>query len=209
MTIIKQIIAIIAKLTHILVKNNLCNKIKGFQDFFYSNWIREEFNSCGKDCFFGGFSMLQGAQYINLGSNLYIGRDIVWEVYDKYMSQSFNPKINIGNGCSFGDGGHITCINKISIGDGVRIGRKVFITDNSHGASERSYLDIPANKRPMISKGPVIIEDNVWIGEMVCILPGVRIGKGSIIGANAVVTKDVPEYALVGGNPAKVIKIIQ
>ena len=63
--------------------------------------------------------------------------------------------------------------------------------------------------RPMYSKGPVVIEDNVWIGEMVCILPNVRIGKGSIIGANAVVTKDVPANALVGGNPARVIKIIE
>ena len=68
---------------------------------------------------------------------------------------------------------------------------------------------MPANMRPMYSKGPVVIEDNVWIGEMVCILPNVRIGKGSIIGANAVVTKDVPANALVGGNPARVIKIIE
>ena len=68
---------------------------------------------------------------------------------------------------------------------------------------------MPANVRAMYSKGPIVIEDNVWIGEMVCILPNVKIGKGSIIGANAVVTKDIPAHALAGGNPAKVIKIIE
>lgn len=104
------------------------------------------------------------------------------------------------------DHGHISCVNKVVIGNNVRMGKKVFITDNAHGASERSLLDIRPNLRPLYSKGPVIIEDNVWIGEMVCIMPGVTIGHGSIIGANAVVTKDVPPYCVVGGNPAKIIK---
>lgn len=60
----------------------------------------------------------------------------------------------------------------------------------------------------LISKGPVVIEDNVWIGEHACIMPGTTIGKGSIVGANAVVTKDVPPYSLVGGVPAKLIKTL-
>ncbi|MDR2406844.1 MAG: sugar O-acetyltransferase, partial [Bacteroidales bacterium] len=57
--------------------------------------------------------------------------------------------------------------------------------------------------------GSVVIEDNVWIGDKVTILPGVHIGYGSIIGANAVVTKDVPANCVVGGNPAKIIKVIK
>jgi acetyltransferase-like isoleucine patch superfamily enzyme len=86
------------------------------------------------------------------------------------------------------------------------MGRKVFITDNSHGSFTREQLDIRPNYRPLISKGPVIIEENVWIGEMVCIMPGVTIGRGSIIGANAVVTKSIPPYSIAAGVPAKVIK---
>ena len=58
----------------------------------------------------------------------------------------------------------------------------------------------------MYSKGVVIIEDNVWIGDQACIMPNVIIGKGAIIGANAVVTKNVIPYSVVGGNPAKIIK---
>ena len=56
------------------------------------------------------------------------------------------------------------------------------------------------------SKGPVIIEDNVWIGEGVVILPNVRIGKSAIIGANSVVNADVPANAVIGGIPAKIIR---
>ena len=61
--------------------------------------------------------------------------------------------------------------------------------------------------RPTTSKGRVVIGNNVWIGDKATILPGVTIGDGAIIAANAVVTKDVPQYSVVGGNPAKVIKI--
>ena len=64
-------------------------------------------------------------------------------------------------------------------------------------------------KRPLHSKGPIIIEDNVWVGENVCILENVRIGKCSIIGANAVVTHDIPPYSIAVGVPAKVIKKIK
>lgn len=63
-------------------------------------------------------------------------------------------------------------------------------------------------KRELEIKGPVIIGDNVWIGDKVSILSGVTIGKGSVIACNAVVTKDVPSYSVVGGVPAKVIKQI-
>jgi acetyltransferase-like isoleucine patch superfamily enzyme len=61
-------------------------------------------------------------------------------------------------------------------------------------------------ERKVISKGAVIIGENVWIGDKVTILPGVEIGNGVVIGANSVVTKDIPSYCVVGGNPAKVIK---
>jgi acetyltransferase-like isoleucine patch superfamily enzyme len=70
-------------------------------------------------------------------------------------------------------------------------------------------LHRPPINRPLISKGPVIIEDNVWIGEGVCITPNVRIGKNAIVGANAVVTKDVPPNTVVAGVPARVIKLLE
>lgn len=193
----------------------LCHKVINYNTIrylylkkisFYSLWIRHEFGGCGKDCTFNSFALLVNPKYAFIGNNVTMGREIVLEIYDNYRGASFNPHFEIGNDSSFGDNGHISCINQVKIGNNVRIGRKVFITDNAHGASNRELLDTRPNLRPLSSKGPVIIEDCAWIGEMVCIMPGVTIGRGSIVGANAVVTKDVPPYCVVGGNPAHIIK---
>lgn len=143
---------------------------------------------------------------MHFGSNVNVGSGVIIELYKQFGTQHFTPEFRMGNYSSFGDDGHISCVNKVIIGDNVRIGKKVFLTDNAHGASDRQLLDTRPNLRPIVSKGPVIIEDNAWIGEMVCIMPGVTIGKGRIVGANAIVTKDIPPYCVVGGNPAKIIK---
>lgn len=196
----------IYRLLHYIWPYSAAAAVEKLKRHIYSKWIRYEFHSCGRKCGFEGFSFLCGTKYIDLGSRLYIGKRIVWEVYDEFQGQRFTPSLSFGNDSSFGDDGHITCINKIQVGNGVRIGRKVFITDNAHGTSERALLDTPANMRPLTSKGPVTIEDNAWIGEMTCIMPGVTIGRGTIIGANSVVTHDIPPYTLAAGNPARVIK---
>lgn len=123
--------------------------------------------------------------------------------------------INIEKGADFGNGSGISIGNNsglgvdcvvrgpLQIGDDVMMGRWVNIMTNSH---DTSRTDIPMNQQGHKQKKKVTIESDVWIGNRVIILPGVNIGKGSIIGAGAVVTKDVPEYAVVAGVPAKVIK---
>ena len=63
-------------------------------------------------------------------------------------------------------------------------------------------------KRELVSKGPIVIGDNVWIGDKVTILSGVTIGSHAVIAANAVVTKDVPAYSVVAGNPGKIMKTV-
>ena len=67
-------------------------------------------------------------------------------------------------------------------------------------------MDIAPLKRQVVSKGPVIIGDNVWIGEKSTIVANVKVGQGSIVAANSVVTKDVPPYCVVAGCPAKIVK---
>lgn len=90
----------------------------------------------------------------------------------------------------------------LRIGDNVMMGPEVTILTHTHRIDR---TDIPMGKQgSMVSE--VIIGDDVWIGMRAIILPGVRIGSGVVIGAGAVVTKDVPDYAVVGGVPARVIR---
>lgn len=116
--------------------------------------------------------------------------------------------IVIGNDVQLNDYVHIGAVGDIHIGNNVLIASKVYISDHNHGGYDKNKSDsplIPPINRKQIVK-PVRIEDNVWIGESVCILPGTSIGFGSVIGAMSVVTKNIPPYSIAVGSPAKVIK---
>lgn len=119
-------------------------------------------------------------------------------------------KLFIGKNCKIGDNVHIVANEEVTIGDNCLMASKIFISDTSHGnysgESEQSPPGTPPDNRVLITK-PVHIGNNVWIGENACILLGVVIGDGCIIGANSVVTREVKPNCIVAGAPAKVIKV--
>lgn len=203
------IIDIIVHIIRILFTLRTLHIIKSVKRKLYSSWIAHEFAHCGKDCSFDTFDALIGAKKMDIGDNVIIGKNCVMELYDKYGNCSFDAHLSIGDNTKIGPYNHISCVNSITIGNDVLFGRRVFVTDNAHGKSERKILDTNPDLRPVHSKGPVVIEDCVWIGENVCIMPNVVIGRGSIIGANAVVTKDIPPYSVAAGVPARIIKSIE
>ena len=204
--VIMFLIVNVVRMIHFFIRPSMINAISRRWKILYSVWISFEFKHCGENFRTDGLYKLIGAKYMTIGDDVSIGKNVVLEAISKYRQQRFEPEIQIGDNSCLNDDCHITCINKIKIGNHVRTGRKCIITDNAHGASDRSLLDMAPNYRPLNSKGPIIIEDNVWIGEMCCIMPGVKIGHGSIIGANTVVTKDIPPYSVVVGPSGKVIK---
>lgn len=108
----------------------------------------------------------------------------------------------IGNGTSIGHFNHIYATSSIIIGENVLTGDKVYITDNLH-----SYEDInhPISRQPIKQIKEVKIGDGTWLGENVCII-GSSLGKGCVIGANSVVTRDIPDYSVAVGSPARIIK---
>ena len=114
----------------------------------------------------------------------------------------FPSSVELGDGSGIGIRAQIN--GKVTIGQNVMMGPDVCIYARNH-AIDRT--DIPMNAQGFADEKPVTIADDVWIGAKVIILPGVHVGTGSVIGAGAVVTKDVPDYAVVGGNPARVIKM--
>ena len=149
---------------------------------------------------------LRGGKYITIGNCVGIGNRAILTAWDSYKNDSFIPIINIGNNTTIGEDCHITAIHKIDIGNNVLVGKKVTITDNSHGKAEADLLKLPPIQRSLYSKGPVIIKDGVWIGDKATVLPGVCIGENAIIGANTLVSKDVPANCVFGGVPGKIIK---
>jgi acetyltransferase-like isoleucine patch superfamily enzyme len=147
----------------------------------------------------------RGVKYISVGKGFTTGVGCRIEAYPI----DNNKVLHIGKNVQINDYVHITAIENVCIGNNVLIASKVYISDCSHGSylgdkNDSNPNTIPAD-RILVSK-PVIIMDNVWLGEFVSVLPGVIIGKGTIVGANSVVTKSLPEYIIAVGSPAKPIK---
>jgi acetyltransferase-like isoleucine patch superfamily enzyme len=156
----------------------------------------------GKDC------VILGHRHIHLeGRFVALARNRI-EAIDRHGPHRFTPRLQIGDGVSMEYDCHIGCVNEVRIGARVLMASRVYISDHAHGGTTAEDLALAPNARPVISRGPVIIEDEVWLGEGVAVMPGVRIGRSSIIGANAVVTRDIPPFSVAVGAPARVIKTV-
>lgn len=112
-------------------------------------------------------------------------------------------KLIIGNGCYIGQRNSFLVGADIIINEGVLMASDICITSENHAINPESSDGYGTQS---LLTAPVEIGEGCWIGEKVIILPGVSIGKKSIVGAGSIVTKDIPEYSIAVGNPAKVIK---
>jgi len=152
--------------------------------------------------------------YFEVGNNSLVTGHFVFETK--------SGKITIGSN-SFIGGGFFICVNNIQIGNDVMFSWGCTVMDNNaHSVKWKERKDDVANWKKGIEEGvvgkykdwsnvksaPIIIKDKVWIGFNVIILKGVTIGEGSIVGAGSVVVNDIPDWSIVAGNPAKVIKTI-
>ncbi|MDY5028013.1 MAG: acyltransferase [Oliverpabstia sp.] len=114
----------------------------------------------------------------------------------------FNPELQIGDNSGIGMNCRVS--GRTYIGNDVMMGPDCIMYSYSH---EHGRIDIPMCQQGFEKETPIHIGNDVWIGARVIILPGVTVGNHVIIGAGAIVTKDVPDYAIVGGNPAKIIRM--
>ena len=124
----------------------------------------------------------------------------------RFVLQSDESIIHIGRGCGL-SGVTIMCAMKVILGKNVALGANVTIYDNDMHAIN-PYLRKFDNNNNVEAK-EVVIEDNVWVGAHSIILKGVHIGRGAVIGAGSIVTKDVPPLTIYAGNPAKFIKDVE
>lgn len=168
--------------------------------------FEREIPNIGSNVWVGHPYFLANPQCISIGSNFYSQAGLRIEAVCEWKGRRYTPQIRIGDNVAVHQNVHIGAVDRIEIGNNTAIGSHVLITDHAHGSFAEDDLDVPPMERSLYSKGPVIIEDNVWIGEGACILPNVRIGRGAVIGANAVVTSDVQCNCIVGGVPARLIR---
>lgn len=148
---------------------------------------------------------IRGKSGIDFGQRLTTGYGCRLESF----SENGDKSLLFGDDVQINDYVHINAVKSVRIGNNVLIASKVFITDLLHGSYKGDENDSDPDtiaKERLLSSNPVCIQDNVWIGELVSVLPGVTIGRNSIIGANSVVTKSIPANCIAAGNPARVIK---
>lgn len=148
---------------------------------------------------------IRGKRFIKISKGFTTGVGCRIEAYP----ESNQPVMFFGENFQMNDYVHITAMKQVQIGNNVLFASKIYISDCSHGSYSGNELDsspvsVPHDRKMFAT--PVVIEDNVWLGEFVSVLPGVTIGTGTIVGANSVVSKSLPAYVIAVGAPAKPIK---
>ncbi len=204
----KKVLSMLGELSFKWHKSWLFLHFKGTDEFI------ENYRTCrmfkqAKDVYFKHSIHVLHGECIRIGAHTRFDKGCAITACSETVDGSvFTPEVIIGERCNFGAWNNITAVNKITIGNGFLSGKWVTISDNNHGDNSWEQLHVEPLYRPVTCKGPIVIGENVWVGDKATILSGVTIGEGAVIAANAVVTKDVPAYSISAGNPAKIIKRI-
>lgn len=180
--------------------NRVKNLISVLSHYLWRSW---RFYHFGWRSRLGKCDMLTNPQAISIGKRVEIFKGARLEAVGEWDGKK--PKIIIGDGSSAQLYFHCGAAESVIIGKDVMIAGNVYITDHDHEFDNPDKLPIESDK--LIIK-PVYIDDGAWLGEGCKILKGVTIGRRAVVGANAVVTKDVPPLTVVGGVPAKIIGTI-
>ena len=154
---------------------------------------------------FGGKSLILKPLSLEGKHNIEIGKHVIIQEYTWLAAMPLtgsSVKLEIGNNSVIGHFNHIYATKSIVIEDYVLTADRVYITDNLH---QYDNPNVPIILQPIKQISPVRIGEGSWLGENVCVI-GVNIGKHCVIGANSVVTHDIPDYSIAVGVPAKVIK---
>lgn len=187
--------------------------------------LRYFLQSMGRGCAVGRGVVLRIPRKISFGKKVVIEDYVALDVREKLTDANSNARIVVGdnvfigrhsiiaakgasiflgNACNISSHCRIATQNGVHIGSSVLIAAYAYIGPGNH---KFDNLDTPIIEQGMVPSSGVRIEDNVWIGTRATILDGITIGKNAIVGAHALVTKDVPEGAIVAGSPAKVIRM--
>lgn len=175
------------------------------RNHLYALWFRAFFSHCFKRYGRGTKVVfpagVEGIGNIALGDGVYVApRTLLAAV--PHTGSSEGCRLDIGDGCSIGYANHIYATQRISIGREVLTANNVYISDNMHAYTDATR---PVLRQPVRQLAPVEIGDGAWLGQNVCII-GASVGRHSVVGANAVVTSDIPDFCVAAGSPAIIIR---
>ena len=172
----------------------------------YTLYKAKDLGAFGRGSTIHPFCVIQGARHIRIGSGAHVRSGCRIQVVESYAGRSPGsasgeaPVLVIGDRTLVGRFCHITAIERVEIGRGVLFGEGVLVADHDHGFED---LETPPRDQPLSPGRPVVIGDHCWLGNHAAILAGVTLGKHVIVGANATVTRDVPDGTVVAGAPAR------
>lgn len=172
----------------------------------YTMYKAKDLGAFGKGSTIRPFCIFQGARHIRIGSSTHVRAGCHLQAVESYAgapeggAPRGTPEILVGDRTLIGRFCHITAVRRIEIGQGVLFGEGVLIADHDHGFEDP--VAAPRDQ-PLPPGRPIRIGDDCWLGDHAAILAGVTLGKHAIVGANATVTRDVPDYTVVAGNPAR------
>ena len=184
--------------------NNLLYQIKRYGIIGTVRFAIDKFTSL---IFYGPNVLIRNPNYIRVSGKLILGKrfssgpGLILDVFK-------DGRLDIGENVKMNHRVHIGVVSSVKIGNNSLFASNILIIDHNHGVyrgDRQSKPDEIPLKRILDSK-PINIGSGVWVGENVCILPGVSIGDNSIVSAGAVVTKNMPSDSIIAGNPAKVVK---
>ncbi len=206
----RKLLFFIGRILALLFPYRIYSKAVHLLEWSYTGYRNKRFKRFGAHSKMGFGMFIVGENMIEVGDHvIFGGGDFALTAHSRGKSTD-KTLISIGDGCVFGPDCHITAAKGIFIGKGLRTGKSVLISDNGHGdCHNKEHMMMKPDDRPLVCKGAIHIGDNVWIGEKAAILSGVTIGDGAVIGANAVVTHDVPAYSVAAGCPARILSKIE
>ena len=182
---------ILKSIYHVVIKRDVLNRFE-----------LKKFSSVGNNSIIYKPKYIdRNKKQISIGNNTTILNGSRIQTY--LNSSGIRGEIRIGNNCYFGYGLSLLGGADIVIEDGVLMASDIMISSENHSIDPEIndyYMNQPLHCKP------VVIGEGTWIGEKVCVLPGVKIGKKCVIGAGSVVTKSIPDFSIAVGNPAKIIK---
>ena len=168
----------------------------------YTALLSRQLGSAGRGVVISPPLRFANLQYVHLGDGVTIHRDSWIHVLTPRLGHPA-PQLVIGPFSSIGMGATISAAADVVLGRHVLLARNVYISDHGHAYED---LQLPIMDQGITEAKRTSIGDETWLGQNVCVLPGVQIGRHCIIGSNSTVTRDVPDYSVAVGSPARVVK---